>query len=228
MNDKELKEKIFEDLLRYATQEASRELAEEMPEIENVEFSARHNLMMKKLINTHRRKERLKSVRVIARRVAAVAAIFVIIAGVSVASVQAWRVRFLNFVMSFNSNNTEIRYEENQTNSDLYTIGDIIIEYIPDGFNLTGSNNADDYISLEFTNGDNYFDICARNINSNTAINLDTENSTASKIKINGMEALLVEKGGEVSLNWRTNNHSITLTGNLSKDEIIKIAENLK
>lgn len=61
------------------------------------------------------------------------------------------------------------------------------------------------------------------------SIAVDTENaSLIEKVKINSQDGMLSVKDSIVSVAWVMNNHLLTVQGNLSNEEAIKIAEHVK
>lgn len=222
MKINELKDKTLDNLLYYAAQEASKELVNEMPEPERVEFSDEHKKKMEKLF----KKQKRVPIKSYLRRISAIVAVLIVLSGISIASVQAWRIRFLNFVMHINESNPELRYKENDTEGNFYSAEDVNLEYVPGGFKLSESRNNNGKIYLRFENGDLTFSLYIRQIDS--TLNVDTENAGAKVIKLNGKDAFLTEKGDIISLLWNNDMHSFALSGNLSENEIVKIAENIK
>ena len=206
MKINELKDKTLDDLLYFAAQEASKELVDEMPAPKSVEFSDEHKKKMEKLF----KKQKRTPIKSYLRRILAIAAVLIVVSSISIASVQAWRIRFLNFIMHISESNTELRYKENDTEGNSYSAEDVNLEYVPSGFKLSESRNNNGKIQIDST------------------LNVDTEDATAKEIKLNGKDAFLTEKGDIISLLWNNEMNSFTLSGNLSEDEIVKIAENIK
>ena len=222
MKINEIKDKTLDNLLYYAAQEASKELVDEMPAPESVEFSYEHKRKMKKLFKNSKK----ISTKSYLKRASAIVAVFIIISGISIASVQAWRIRFLNFIMHITESNTELRYKENDTESSSYSADDGNLESVPNGFKLSESRNSSGKIYLRFENKNLTFSLYIRQLDS--TLNVDTENADAKVIKLNGKDAFITEKGDIISIIWNSETKSFALSGNLSEEEIIKIAENIK
>ena len=222
MKINEIKDKTLDNLLYYAAQEASKELVDEMPAPESVEFSYEHERKMKKLFKNSKK----ISTKSYLKRASAIVAVFIIISGISIASVQAWRIRFLNFIMHITESNTELRYKENDTESSSYSADDVNLEYVPNGFKLSESRNSSGKIYLRFENKNLTFSLYIRQLDS--TLNVDTENADAKVIKLNGKDAFITEKGDIIAIIWNSETKSFALSGNLSEEEIIKIAENIK
>lgn len=83
MKINEIKDKTLDNLLYYAAQEASKELVDEMPAPESVEFSYEHKRKMKKLFKNSKK----ISTKSYLKRASTIVAVFIIISGISIASV---------------------------------------------------------------------------------------------------------------------------------------------
>lgn len=128
--------------------------------------------------------------------------------------------------MHITESNTELRYKENDTESSSYSADDVNLEYVPNGFKLSESRNSGGKIYLRFENKNLTFSLYIRQLDS--TLNVDTENADAKVIKLNGKDAFITEKGDIISIIWNSETKSFALSGNLSEEEIIKIAENIK
>lgn len=227
MDNKEYKNKVFEDVLQYAIEVAAKEMIDEMPEAEKVEFSDRHNKQMKKLFNLYHRKIITKKIPVYAKRVAVFFILFIMVSGVTISSVQALRVRFLNYIMSITQTNTEINLKDDDISGDSYSTDYITFDYIPEGFKLDESNvyeENDLYISFKKDNFN--FDLTVYS-NDNT-LNIDTEDANVRNIKINNCDGIVSEKDDIVIIFWYNDERSYVLSGNFDVDKMYKIAENIK
>ncbi|MFO7888354.1 MAG: DUF4367 domain-containing protein [Eubacteriales bacterium] len=57
---------------------------------------------------------------------------------------------------------------------------------------------------------------------------MNTEDATTEKININGNEGFLTIKEDRSMIFWHNDERSFTITGNIKKEEIIKIAESIE
>ena len=192
---------------------------------EPIAFSKEHEKKMQKLF----RKEKNKLLRKKVSKFAKIAAIFFLIiaigTGATIFSVEAWRVKFLNFVFDSESSNTDYNFSD--TGGTTYSDDTIVLDYIPMGFELTGNYTAKSSIHMDFSKGNDYFQIVINDINKNSSI--DTENGTVEKIMINNKyEGLYISNPNINAVIWHNNEYSFRVLGNISKEEIIKIAENVK
>ena len=217
----------FENLLRYSVGLASEELVEEYDTDEKTEFSEQHRKKMDSFFEKVKRNERKKRLIIYSKRAAMFLVIILSVASISVMSVRAWRVKFLNFVMQITETNTEIKYEDNK-NHETYASDEISLNYIPDGFKLTDKRATENSLMLNFEKDDYFFRL---RIKKDQSIkNIDTENSEWERIKINENEGFFNYKNEEITINWSDSDFSYTysLMGNLDKESMIKIAQNIE
>lgn len=221
----EAKERALDDLIKYAVNEAAKEMAEEMPEPKKVEFSKEHEEKMKKLFKQYSKKKKA-SFRGNIKKVIIIAAVLTAMLGVSLVSVQAWRVRFINFVMHITDTNTEIRYAEPEESGDTYQTEDVKLGYIPSGFTLSESRGGREKLYLKFANEEQAFALRIRI--GDSIMNVDTEDADTRKIKVGDKEIFLTEKDDNYTLSWSQSEKAYTLNGNMPEEELLKIAEKIE
>jgi len=225
MNDKQSLDKTTDDILTYAAMLADREIGEKLDEPdEEIVFSKEHEDKMKRLFRKEWRKQSAKIFSKYAQRAACVLLVVIIGSGVAIYSVEAWRIKFLNFVLEIGQPNTDFNFSDNGGSS--YSDDDITLEYVPMGFEMTDSYSTRQKVFLTFTSGEKYFQIVISDINSNSSI--DTENGTIEKADVNGYEAVYTTNKNINALIWHNNELVFRIAGNIPKEEILKIAENIK
>ncbi len=220
MKANDFKDKAFEEMLKYACREASKELIDEMPPCEEVEFSKEHEARMRKLFAGKVRRKRY------IKRIFLIAAVMVVLFSVSVMSVQGLRIRFMNFILNFTESNTKITYVDETEDKNSYKVGDIVFDYLPSGFVLDSTKNQGKVVYIKFNNADKYIEIKIKA--SNPVAYVDTERADAELLMINGIETFVAEKDNVFILNWNSDLKAFEIQGNIERDELIKIAENLK
>ncbi len=220
MKANDFKNKAFEEMLKYACQEANKEMIDEMPPCEDVEFSKEHENKMRKLFaGKVKRKKYIK-------RIFLIAAVMVVIFSVSVMSVQGLRIRFMNFILNFTESNTKITYVDEEEDKNSYTVGDIVLEYLPSGFVLDSTRNQGKSAYIEFSSENKY--ICLSIRDAETITNVDTEKAGAELLMVNDIEVFISQKNDAYILSWNDNLKAFEMMGNIEREEIIKIAENIK
>ena len=99
--------------------------------------------------------------------------------------------------------------------------------YIPNGFELAdGGLVGDIYYSLEYIKGKNYLGF-EQNI-VNAGISIDSEGMKREDVVIHGCHGQLNSKVGKTILIWTTKDYVFTISSNLGKKEVLKIAESVK
>lgn len=106
--------------------------------------------------------------------------------------------------------------------------GNIIVGYIPYGFELVGEHELNKQIILEYesNSGENFV---IYKCSSSTEINFDTENSEVEMI--NGEKNIYYYCLGQNNYSnivWTENDYIYRIDGNLSKGEFINIAESVE
>lgn len=202
------------------------------------EYSAPSELKVagfKKLLTRLQRKARLKSVgRYSAKfgaRACAVLMAVISIGFIAIMSVEALRVNFTKFLLTFTPTYTELILQPDGTNTDdseLLLSGLYEPKYVPDGFEVKSLafNSVQSDIFYE-NNKEQYMHFFVYTVYSKTHI--DTENADKIEtIKINGGDGLLVVEGETVTLTWQGKNCYFLLITNISESETVKIAESVR
>ena len=114
--------------------------------------------------------------------------------------------------------------------SDLPTFDELRIGYIPDGYELTSSDENSDYREYIYTPADGNYFLVALYSSKTTDIGVDIEDVAFEEMTINGNQAYLSydEGNGLGTLVVGNSSYTILITAYLDKSEIIKIAENIK
>lgn len=121
-----------------------------------------------------------------------------------------------------------IKFDFNVTAGGEETIGDYTLGYVPDGFVRTDAMETPLKNVYKYENGNYIFSVKYYYPEGNT-IAYDDENGKIHIIEINGVDGYLIEYlGGRYSLTWQNNKAVFTIDGDLSVDEMIKIAEKIK
>lgn len=104
--------------------------------------------------------------------------------------------------------------------------------YIPDGFAVTDEYKSNYFYSLIYINKELHF--CIEKHAINTYVDFDTEKYDCENISINGIDALfyisenLISENLEKGIIFNDREFIFIISGNIEKDELVKIAQNLK
>lgn len=220
-------EKAFDTLLDEAAKKADEKLGNMLEDYEDeaeIEYSKEHKAKMEKLFKEARKKEKTINYASFARRAAIIIVAVGLISGcVAIGTVEAWRVKFLNFVFEIGQPNTDYRFSDDEGES--YSDDELILNYMPMGYEMTQSNQTSRNLFLQFSNGDSYFRCTIKDLKVNSEI--DRENATVEEVKIGDLQGEIVSTPMITTVLWKDDKHAYSVSGNIEKDELVKIAENM-
>lgn len=226
------KEKIFDLILADALKESMRKEFEEIDKMtaeETHEFSPQFEKKMRKLINSVGRKENLKKIKHFAvKSIAPIAVIFSIISGSLLvqpevfASVQNVFRKVFDKYDKYEYIGEELTFENFDNN--------IRLGYVPDGYYLSLGDYSTINVTLFYTNETDKitFEYGIANF---TTTSYDNEHSSYSSFILNDVEYHYYESNDNVFNNkliWYKDGYVFGIYAHLSKEELVKIAENIK
>lgn len=106
-----------------------------------------------------------------------------------------------------------------------YSDEEITLKYVPLGYEMVKKSSNPLSISLIFTCNEHYLQINAKNFNVNSTI--DTEDGYVENIKIKGFDGAYISNKNINGIVWGNDICAISIVGNISKEELFKIANNL-
>lgn len=224
MNNKGI-DNAFEALLEQAVKKSGESFGKSYPKPKPHEFSEKFNKDMDRFFKKQKNRLLIKKIKKYSQRAAVIILIFGVLSGIAVFSVQAWRVKFLNFIMEITHTDTTINFDEN-SKGDTFSNEDVTLGYVPEGFKLEKSESRGNGLFLVFTNNDKDFRLKINSVSG--SLSIDTENADIQKLKINGMDALYSSNNNINIIVWQNDELTYSLSSNLDKDEIIRIVENVK
>jgi|LSQX01.2.fsa_nt_gb hypothetical protein len=231
-------EKMMESFYRYISYRHSENVAKEFDEIrelaKDVEYPKElddwFNDYLKKSKKAEMKRKRIDTMKRIASRVAIVAICLGFGLAVITASVDAFRIRFLNFLTDVTQRYTSLQVEEIKGKEDIFTINwsnYFLPEYVIGGYSINriqefGNNKM---IFYQNSRGDEIQ--FSQSPNSNN-YQIDTENADTTEIIINDTKGILVDKNGLITLLWYNTDNTFFLIGKTDKEEIVRMAESVK
>jgi len=151
----------------------------------------------------------------------------------TVATVEAVRVRVLNFLMDIQKEYTSFQLKDSSNGSEG---GSAIIDwsqayaptYIPEGFEVRTISDGKLIKTIEFQNPQGSI-ITYTELSEGTKPTVDTENASVFEaVSINGHEGALVVKNSLVTVIWAMEDRMLMIRGEIEKDMVIKMAEGVK
>jgi len=224
MND--VIDNLIDDLISKAAPIAEERMIQEI-EIIDHEFSDEYMQKMNKLFARGRRQDRMKSLSHTMIRVAAVLLLVVTLATVTIYSVEAWRIRFQNFVIDLRRDRMIIDFND-ELDGDVFEMYDLHLGYIPGGFVLDQSFAAGPQVFMRFANEDLDLDFRITVTNIVGALAIDTEDAAIKRTQVNGFDAFFSTNDNVNILVWHDHIYSYQIAGTISENEIMRIAENIR
>ncbi len=111
-------------------------------------------------------------------------------------------------------------------NTNSYEDDYIKLRYVPEGFVLTEYDEESLPVNLNarFENGTSFFSVECYGLDGTNMI--DTENSIVEDITLNGYEGVYIHNSRFNAVLWHTSENYVSVLGEISKEELIKVAEN--
>ena len=226
MINKSVDNAVFDAVLRKAFTEAfAREVAEieaqpsaaeSLPEKYRKAERKYYNKRMKQSSGTH----------VVLRKIAACILICLSVGFAALMAIPTVRASVWDSVVNFYEK--YIKFDFNVTSSEKEYIGDYTLGYVPAGFVQTSAveNSAKNkyiYESAGLGFSIRYY------YSEGNVVAYDDEEGKIHTVNIRGVDGYLIEyTDGRYSLTWQKQNIIFTIDGDLSADEMIKIAEKIK
>lgn len=198
----------------------------DLSEIKKAEFETR----LRKALNEKKFRNNSSTMRPI-QKIAVIILIIGIMASISFFSVDALRVRILNFFMEIRPEYTEFRLEEeNQDLEDSRIVNwenAFMPTYIPAGYVVESSENGELAKSITLVNTDGKI-IDYAEYNEAVSFNYDTEDAVLQDITVKDETGTLIIKNDNYSIIWTLGNSIFVIRTQISEEETKKIAESVK
>ena len=230
MSDKEIRTEYENAVLSMAVSEMmddiGKQLIEEAKSAENIIPSAEARSKFEKALDKSYRKGKIsslkKSVSKASRYFLTACAAAIIVVAVSVVSVDAFRIKFIEWLANIGGGYNTVDFTD-QSHNDT-----ILPENIPDKYILNSYTNNDNMIKYQYTSSDKTNIYISRYIK-NTTFNIDNEDlENYKEIVENGQAFYYTNKNNSSYLIWNTEDYSyifFTDDYTISEKEIIKIAQ---
>lgn len=163
MNKNELKNKIFDEILIYASGQSALDIIKDLPREQDLKETIVPSLeferKMKKLISNHKRKEKYKNSLYTLKRVAVILILFIILSTITIMSVEAFRIKFFNIITEWNEEYTRFSFQGESTNLDKNQSFEITQKnngliytptYIPEGYELLNMQELGGFVACHF------------------------------------------------------------------------------
>lgn len=223
------KNKIFDLILADALEECLDEELKKYDELNKPhEFSEEYKRKMRKITNSVGRKDRIKIYKRIAvRSVVSIAAAFGIVFGVLLTQPEVFAAVKNVFKSVFD------KYDKYEYVGDEITVekfdDSFRLGYVPDGYMLSNGVYSPAYVVLTYENGNKIIEF-KYGIANNISASYDNEHNIFDTFTVDGNEYYYYESNNKDfndSILWYDSGYSFGLNAQLSKEEFVKIAENI-
>ena len=120
-----------------------------------------------------------------------------------------------------------IKFDFNVTSVGEETIGDYTLGYVPDGFVRTAEVETSFKNKYRYENGECYFTVSCY-ASEDISVLYDDENGKVELIRVREKDGYcIVYLDGSASIVWQVNHTVFSCVGNVTKAELMKIAENI-
>ena len=231
MADRKLMEEYENSLMSLAVSEMlekmGKELEEEYKNMEDIPPDPEAGKKFYKAIDREYKKGRRRAfgekAAKFGRYAVTVCAAVIVAVSISVVSVDALRVKFLDWLANIRPTHT--------TYNDIDYYNDSVFpEYIPSGYSLQFYSKDNSIITETYTNNDNYIISILINTD-NIVLNSDNESTESEFIEINQNIAVYTKRDDTKSLVWSDDKAYYIISSNdpeISKEKLVKIAQSLK
>jgi hypothetical protein len=237
MNNSELHNKLFNDMLKAAVEENLMNSLDTLPpaEVLNQEdpFSNGFYKKLMRISKKYYRKSLLRRSSRIAKRAAVFAAVGIFISLGSLLSVEASRNVIFNSVKEWKADHVDIYFQEkNGSGRQASNSGETLFDlpYLPSGFIKSKEMQIGPLYRIVYQNKENesiVFDQAP--LSEEGKMMVDTEHTTYQEISINGQKASLFTAktaDDKTVILWQNGKTSLKISSKIGKDELIRMAEN--
>jgi len=148
-------------------------------------------------------------------------------------TVQAFRLSVLNFLISIEPKYTSYELQDDDQSGDNEKLivnwtNSYVPGYMPEGYEVTEMSSSGSLKKIVLENADSCR-IIYTEYESESSLSIDTEDASLIKtIMINGHDGTVSTKDSTTTIVWKMDGHLFVVQGQISTDEAIKIAENVK
>jgi len=176
-----------------------------------------------------KRKKLLKQMKKISLKVAVFTGILFAVMTVVTMTVEAFRVRVFNLILTDNNTYTEFDFSEDDSNQNIPDIdldSFYYLSYLPSRYFLKDYSIFGSVITIEYTDGTDI--ISFDQAEKGTSYQIDTEDSEITEVILGDSTGKLIIKNERAILVWTDDYNIFVLIGNVSAQEMIQMAESKK
>lgn len=221
---KEIDEKLIQAFERY-----NQKLCESLPsdeELKDVTFSETFEKKMQKLISIQK-KSYYYMINTVGKRVAIILAAIIIGLTATTFGVKAIRETVIEFITETFERFTKVSVVNEEPDTQIEFVK-TVPTYIPEGYTVESETELGGLYKISYNHKDDIFIDYTQMISNGTIYNADTEEIEYDKIIINSFEGIKYIKNGINTVVFADETYMYTIYGDISFDELIKMAESIK
>ena len=221
--------KEFDKKLVMAFELYNKRLCESLPtdeELKDITFSENFENKMKKLISAQQ-KSYFYLINTVGKRVAIILLTLFISLTATTFGVKAIRESVIKFITETFEKFTAVSVENEGADAQVEIIK-MAPRYIPEGYFLDVETQSNLFYRVIYSNIDNSVIDYMQTINFGAVANVNTEDIEHEKIIINTFEGMKYVKNGINTVVFADENYLYTIQGQVSFDELIKMADSIK
>lgn len=177
-----------------------------------------------------RQELRRRVARKMAASIALVAAIG-LVGGSLIMHVDAWKIPFLNFLFSTGGEGTEIQFDDIDGGDNYEPVrvpnGLTRPRYLPNGFFAISSSEGETKHTITYENDDGEVIVFSMYYSDKTVWTVYTD-EVREPVQINGYDGYIIRYEDGVTVVWGIENSIYMVYGDISENEILKIAESVE
>lgn len=240
MSNQEMKNQIFEVILKAAIKESFENEVRAYPSAdtltEEYDLSLTTHRIIEKMIQDSHKKLAQLHIKKVAKKAAVIAAITIPVSIFGLFSVDASRNAIFNALLDWKADHIDIKYGDKQVTSSMTSsnLNSSIIkpQYLPDGFIETECSMSGSNYVIKYENNNGKTIILRRSLlPKEGTFAIDIENTERKEIKIKGEPAFLfvAKEPNKISyLAWKKQSYSYFLRADIKSDELVMIAESMQ
>ena len=222
--------KEFDEKLIAAFELYNKRLCESLPsnkELEHITFSEAFEKKMKKLIMAQK-KSYYYLINTVGKRVAIIVLAIIISFTATTFGVKGIREAVIEFITETFERFTRITVQNEEPTPSQAKLVKNAPQYIPTGYTVESEMDLDGIYQINYNSKENIPVVYVQEFNYKNIFRINTENVDYEKIFINSYEGIFYKNNGLNSVVFANETYLYRIYGQVSREELIKIAESIK
>ncbi len=231
MKKQDLNERIFDEVLKDASEDYVEQIDSQWPPEDELDsehtFSPEFNKKMELIFTEQKKRERIMKIKRSFVKVAVIVLLFITASFLTVMSVDAIRVRILNYFIERSEKSTTYFMDHESSGVTIDAEGIALPTYLPSGYRMVSFVDIGDYFLFHFKD-DAGNELILEILAEDSIVGIDSENAYIEHIKVNSQPAEYFVKNNISTIVYKFDDRIYVLSGPLIKDELVKITESME